>query len=492
VRQALGASRLRLVRQLLVESLALAVASGVIGLLVARWILDVVGRLRPADIALVDRMPLDLRSAALACGVTAIAAVLAGLMPSVQLSRPAAVAALRQGRTGPRRAMGSLLIVLEIAAALVLVVGAGLLVRSLVLLDRVDPGFRRDHISVLQVFASSRIDTPEKRLVFFDQVLARMRTLPGVVAAGAVTAMPFGEARVVARGLLEIPGHPRAPGEGGFVYTTAVSGDYFKAMEVPLLGGRLFDATDTPTSRQVVVVSRRAAQHFWKGADPIGSRVRFQFSGKAFDAEVVGVVGDLRHEALDAPAAAELFLPYVQSGFRALTFVVRTVPDSPTDLRMLKEQIWTVDPLQTIFSAANLDQLVSKTLSQRRFNLVVLGGFALVALLLAAGGVYGVMSFATSQRVREFGIRAALGATDGDIIRMVLAEGGKLALLGVIVGISVAVPAMHLLKTTLFGVTATDPMTFFAVSAGLLIVGVAAGYVPARRALKIGPAEALR
>ena len=492
VRQALGASRFRLVRQMVTESLMLAGAGGAIGLLVARWMLDLVGRLRPADIARVDRMTLDARSVALACGVTAVAAVLAGLMPSLQLSRPVSAAALREGRTGPRRAVGRALVVVEIAAALVLVAGAGLLVRSFMLLQRVDPGFNRDHVSVLQVFASSRIDTPEKRIAFFEQALVRLRALPGVVAAGAVTAMPFGEARVIARGLLEIPGHPAAPPEDAFAYTTAVSGDYFKAMDVPLIAGRLFDATDTAASRQVLVVSRRTARQFWKGADPIGSRVRFQFSGKSFDAEVVGVVGDLRHEALDAPAAAEVFLPYVQSGFRALTFVVRTAPDSPADLRILKEQIWALDPLQTIFSAASLERLVWQTLSQQRFNLVVLGGFALVTLLLAAAGVYGVISVSTSQRVREFGIRAALGATHGDIIRLVLAEGMTLAVAGIIAGISVAIPAARLLKTLLFGVTATDPLTFLTVSGGLAVVGAAACYVPARRALKIGPAEALR
>jgi len=493
VRQALGASRLRLVRQMLVESLVLAAAGGAIGLLAARWMLDVVGRLRPADIALVDRMPMDVRSAALACGVTAVAAVLAGLMPALQLSRPSSVMALREGRGGSRRAIGRALVVLEIAAALVLVVGAGLLVRSFMLVERVDPGFARDyHVSVLQVFASNRIDTPPKRIVFFEQALERMRALPGVIAAGAVTAMPFGEARVIARGMIEIPGHPTAPGEDAFAYTTAVSGDYFKAMGVPLLGGRLFDATDTSASRQVVVLSRRAARQFWKGADPVGSRVRFQFSGTRFDAEVVGVVGDLRHEALDAPAAAEVFLPYAQSGFRALTFVVRTAPDAPIDLATLKEQIWTLDPLQTIFSAAHLEDLVSKTLSQRRFNVVVLGGFAIVTLVLAAGGVYGVISVSTSQRVREFGIRSALGATDGEIIRLVLAEGVKLCLVGIIAGVSVALPAAHLLEALLFGVTATDPITFFAVSAGLVVVGAAACYMPARRALKVGLAEALR
>jgi putative ABC transport system permease protein len=492
VRQALGASRLRLVRQMLVETLSLAVAGGILGLLVARWILDLVGRFRPADIALVDRMPMDARSAVLACGVTAIAAVLAGLMPALHLSRPVAATALNESRTGSRRAVSRALVVLEVAAALVLVVCAGLLVRSFALIERVDPGFTRDHVSVLQVFASNRIDTPAKRIVFFEDVLDRMRTLPGVVAAGGVTAMPFGEARVVARGLLEVPGHPASLGDDGFAYTTAVSGDLFKVMDVPLLAGRLFDATDTSTSRDVVLVSRRAARQFWKGADPVGSRVRFQFSGKAFDAEVVGVVGDLRHEALDAPEAAEVFFPYAQSGFRALTLVVRTAPDSPTGLPTLKEQIWAIDPVQTVFSAATLEQLVSKTLSQRRFDLVLLAGFALVTLLLATAGVYGVISFSTSQRVREFGIRAALGATHGDIIRLVLAEGVRLAAWGIILGISLAVPAAHLLKTLLFGVTATDPVTFLSVSTGLPVVGAAACYGPARRAIRIGPAEALR
>ena len=492
VRQALGASRLRLVRQMLVESLSLAIAGGALGLLVARWLLDVLGRFRPLDIALIDRMPMDARSAVLACGVTAIAALLAGLMPAVQLSRPEAVTALREGRRGSQRAVGRIFVIFEIAAALVLVVGAGLLVRSFMLIERVDPGFKRDHVSVLQVFASNRIDTPAKRIVFFDQVLERMRTLPGVVAAGGVSAMPFGEARVIARGLLEIPGQAAPSGDDGFVHTTAVSGDFFKVMDVPLVAGRLFGASDSSTAPQVVLVSRRAARQFWKGADPVGSRVRFQFSGQAFDAEVVGVVGDLRHEALDAPAAAELFLPYAQSGFRALTFVVRTAPDSPTDLRMLKEQIWAIDPVQTIFSAASLEQLVSKTLSERRFNLVVLAGFAFVTLLLAIAGVYGVISFSISQRVREFGIRAALGATHRDIVRLVLTEGVKLALCGIVLGITLALPAARLLKTLLFGVTATDPITFLSVSAGLVVVGAVACYAPARRAIKIGPAEALR
>jgi len=492
VRQALGASRGRLVRQMLVETLLLASAGGVVGLVLARWTLDLIAVLRPRDIALIDHIPVDVRAAAITAGVTMIAAILAGLTPSVQLSKPTAVNALREGRSGSRRGMRGVLVVVEVAAALVLTIGAGLVVRSFMLIQAVDPGFLRDDVSVLQVFASRRIDTPQKRIVFFQQVLDRIRALPGVVAAGGVTSMPFGEARVIVRGPITIVGHPPASGEEAVVYTTAVSGEYFQAMSVPLLKGRLFDPTDTATSRQVALVSRSAAQRFWGRSDPIGSRVQFRFTGTAFDAEVVGVVGDVRHEALDAPAAAEVFVPYVQSGFYGLTLVVRTAPGSPADLQALKEQIYALDPLQSVFNSSRLHDLISKTLLGPRFHLFVLGGFALAALLLAAAGVYGVMSFATSQRTREFGIRIALGAKRGDIVRLVIGEGLQLAGIGVIVGILVALPATRILRTLLFGVTAADPVTFLSVSILIVVIAATACYLPVRRAVRVDPIEALR
>jgi len=491
VRQALGASRGRLITQMLVETLLLALAGGTVGLVLARWTLDVFARLRPQDIALLDHIPIDGRAAAIALGVTIAAALIAGLTPSVQLSRPASANALREGRAAPRRGARNALVVFEVAAALVLVVGAGLLVRSFVLLHRVDPGFTRGHVSVAQVFASARIDTPAKRIVFFQQVLDRIRALPGVVAAGAVTSMPFGEARVIARGPVGIAGRTPASGDEEIAYTTAAGGDYFKAMAVPLLAGRLFDATDTAATRQVAIVSRRAVQQFWRGADPLGSKVQFQFSDKPYDAEVVGVVGDVQHEALDSPAVAEVFVPYSQSGFRALTFVARTAPDSTAPLQALKDQIWAVDPMQTIYDASRLDQLISKTLSAQRFNLFVLGGFAFAALLLATAGVYGVMSFSTSQRTREFGVRVALGATGGDIARLVLNEGMRLSAVGVIVGTAVALPIARLLRTLVFGVTVTDPVTFLTVASGLVVVTAGACYVPARRAVRVTPVEVL-
>jgi putative ABC transport system permease protein len=492
VRQALGASRGRLVRQMLVESLLLAIAGGAMGLALARWTLDVIAALRPLDVARIDQIPIDARAAAIACAVSLVAAIIAGLTPSIQLSRPAAATALKEGRAGMRRGVRGVLVIVEVAAALVLAVGAGLLVRSFILIQRVDPGFSRDHVAAFQVFASPRLETPQKRIVFFQQALERMRALPGVVAAGAVSAMPFGEAKVRIRAPIAIAGRPPASGEEALVDTTAVAGDYFRAMRVPLIKGRLFDAADTAASRKVVVVSRRAVQKFWPDSDPVGSKVRFRFTGTTYDAEVIGVVGDVRHEALDRPAPAELFLPYSLSGFRALTLVVRTAPGSPATLQALKEQIWALDPLQSIFHTATLDGLVSRTLVNRRFSLFLLGGFALATLVLASAGVYGVMSFTTTQRTREFGVRMALGATRRDIMRLVLREGLALAGVGVMVGIAVALPLTRLLRALLFGVNGTDPVTFLAVSMALLLMTAAACYLPATRALKLDPVKALR
>jgi putative ABC transport system permease protein len=492
VRQAMGATRGRLVRQMLMESLLLAGAGGTAGLALARWTLNIVAQLRPMDVAGVDSIPIDARAAAIAFGVTVLAAIVAGLTPSIQLSRPAATSALKEGRGVSRTHMRGALVILEVAAAMVLAVGAGLLVRSFILINQVDPGFNSERVAALQVFVSQRLDTPEKRTLFFQQSLDRMRALPGVVAAGGVSSMPFGVAKVIGRAQLTIDGRPSASAESPRVYSTAVAGEYFQAMGVPLLKGRLFDSTDTARSRQVVVVSRSAAQQFWPGADPIGSRVRGRFLGIDYDAEVIGVVGDVRHEALDRPAAPELFMAYAQCPFRALTFVVRTAPHSTTNVQSLKAQIWAIDPLQSIFHTSMLDDLVSQTLTGRRFSLFLLGGFALATLLLTAAGVYGLMSFSTSQRAREFGVRMALGAKRLDIAAMVVGEGLKLAGVGVAIGIVVAVALTRLLTVLLFGVTATDPLTFLLVSVALFLIVTTSCYVPASRALKVDPAEALR
>jgi putative ABC transport system permease protein len=492
VRQTLGASRGRLARQMLVESLLLAIVGGTLGLALARWTLDVIARLRPLDVARVDQIPIDLRAAAIAFAVAVVAAIAAGLAPSIQLSRPVSAGASRDGLTSARGGVRGALVVVEVAAAVVLAVGAGLLVRSFITVQRVDPGFRPARVAALQIFPSPRHDTPQKRILFFEQTIDRMRALPGVVAAGAVSAMPFGVSQVTARSPLAIDGRPPATGDEARVLTTSVAGDYFRVMGVPLLKGRLFEASDTADSRPVVVVSRMAAQTLWPGSDPIGSRVQFRVQGVNFDAEVVGVVGDVRHEALDQPAGVELFLPHAQSGFYALTVVVNTAPGSPPTLQTLKEQIWALDPVQTIHHTAAVEDWISRSLNNRRFSLFLLGGFAFATLLLAAAGVYGVTSFTTGQRTREFGVRMALGARGRDIIRLVVGGGVKLAGVGVVIGVVLALPLTRLLQAFLFGVTPLDPLTFLSVVIGFVAIAAAACCVPAQRAVRVDPAKALR
>ncbi len=494
VRQALGAGRGRLIRQMLVESLLLAFLGGAAGVLLARVSLSVISSLRPIDVAGADLIALDLRVAAIAFGVTLVSAVAAGLAPALQLSRPAAARALRQantaGATGPLRAA---LVIVEVSLALLLAVGAGLLVRSLHEIQRVDPGFARDRVFALQVFAWDRNTTAAKRAVFFEQVLDGMRSLPGVEAAGAVSAMPFIEANINIRSAIAIAGRPTPPaGDDALIYTTIVAGDYFRAMNIPLERGRLFDRPDSSTSRTVAIVTRSAVRKFWPGENPVGARVNIRFTGKAYEAEIVGVVGDARHDGLDRPARSELFLAHPQVPFGSMTLVVRTTAGSPATMHTLKERVWAVDPQQAFYRTATLDELVARTLVGRRFTMMLLTGFGLAALLLAAAGLYGVMSFSIGQRTREFGVRMALGARPSDILHLVFREGVTLALAGIALGIVAALLFTRLLRALLFGISASDPLTFVVVGLFVLVISAFSCYVPARRAVHADPLVTLK
>jgi predicted permease len=495
VRQALGAGRGRVIRQMLTESLMLATFGGALGLLIARLSLDLIARLRPSDVAGVDQIPLDARAAAITIAVTVVAAVVAGLAPAMQLSRPAAATALREGQSGgARRGIRGMLVVVEVALALLLVVGAGLLVRSFLFIQRVDPGFKRDQVRVLQVFAYDRSNQkPEARALFVQRALEGMRALPGIAAAGAVSAMPFIEANMNIQGLMAVVGRPPAPpGEDTRIAINVTTGDYFQAMGIPLVRGRLFNDRDLATSPKVVLVSRAAARKHWPDGDPIGSKVKFRFHGTPYEAEVIGIVGDARHDALDEPARPELYLAHPQAPTGAMTFVVRSRTDSSVTMEDLKKQVWALDPLEPFYRTATLDELISRTLVGRRFSLVLLVGFASVALLLAAAGLYAVISSSTSQRTREFGVRIALGAGRREIVGLVLREGLVLAAVGLLVGVGGALWLTRFLQSLLFGITATDPTTFVAVGSVVLAIAIIACYIPARRAIKVDPLTALR
>jgi putative ABC transport system permease protein len=495
VRQALGAGRGRVIRQLLAETLLLAAIGGGLGLVVARWALDLIARLRPADVARVESIPLDVRSAVIALGLTIVAAVVAGLAPAMQLSRPAAATALREGQSGgPRRGVRGALVVIEVALALLLVVGAGLLLRSFALIQKVDPGFQRDHVRALQVFAyDRRNEKPEGRALFVQRVLENIRTLPGISAAGAVSAMPFIEANMNIQSIMQIVGRPPAsPGEDSRIFLNVASGDYFQAMGISLLRGRLFNERDIAGSPPVVLISRSAASQHWPGSEALGSKLKFRYQGTPFEAEVVGIVGDARHDALDQPARAELYLPHAQAPTGAVTFVVRSREGSPVTMMDLKKQIWALDPLEPLYRTATLEELVDRTLVGRRFSLVLLVGFAGAALLLASAGLYGVLSSSTSHRTREFGVRIALGAGRREIVGLVIREGLLLAAIGLVIGLGGAIWLTKFLRSLLFGVTPTDPITFSAVAAGILVIALVSCYLPARRAVKVDPLIALR
>jgi putative ABC transport system permease protein len=494
VRQALGAGRGRLLRQMLAESLLLAAIGGAAGLVLAKWGIAAMAALRPIDVAGIERIAIDVRVASIAVTLSMLAAVMAGLAPAIHLSRVRAGTSQREGGTGPSaRRVRAAIVVVEVCLALLLAIGAGLLVRSLRAIERVDPGFATPRVYALQVFAWDRNDTPEKRAVFFAQTLDRMRALPGVAAAGAVSAMPFIEANINIRSSVAIDGVPASvAGDDALIYTTVVAGDYFRVMGIPLERGRLHGAEDRAAAPRAAVISRSAARKFWPAGDPIGAKVRIRFEGRPVDVTVVGIVGDARHDALDRPARPELFLAHAQVPFGSMTYTVRLAPGSPATMAALKAQVWAVDPAQAFYRTATLDELVSRTLVGRRFSALLLAVFGCAALLLAGAGLYGVMSFSASQRSREFGVRLALGAQPRDILRMVVREGVSLVFIGILAGVGAAFWLTRLLRGLLFGVTTTDPLTFAIVAAAALVIGAAASYVPARRAVRSDPLVTLR
>jgi len=343
------------------------------------------------------------------------------------------------------------------------------------------------------VFASPRIDTPQKRIVFVDQALDRMRALPGVVAAGGVTAMPFGVAKVVLRSPLTIPGRPLAPGDPPQIQTSAVHGDYFRAMGVPLIQGRLFDPTDTATSRQVVLVSRSAVQQFWPDTNPIGSRVQFTFSDARFDAEVIGVVGDVRHLALEEGSGAEMYLPVRQTeDYASVDLIVRTSLPPGAIASAIRGALTPIEPSLAVNEVITLRGLVDKAVSPRRFVVLLLAGFSLFALVLASLGIYGVISYTVDQRRHEMAIRLALGASVRELRTKIVVQTLRLAGIGMLIGFSVAWIAARAIGGMLYNVTAADPITFAGMLAVLVGVAAIAGYLPARRVSRIDPAVALR
>jgi predicted permease len=502
IRGALGASRLRVVRQLLTESLVLAGAGGVLGLFLATWGADLLLALAPAGIPRIDEVGLDGRVLAAGIAATLAAAVIFGLAPALQSSalRPddALKATARGGSHPGRRRLSHVFVVAEVALAVVLVVGAGLLLRSLIRLTNQPIGFDSDRSLVFSLsLPDARYPSADAVSAFHHHLLERLRSLPGVAAAGATHALPFSGMDSV-RGFVR-DGEPRDAVEPPTSEYRLVTPGYFAAMGIPIKRGREFTDADVAGQPGAIVVNEAFARQYLSG-DPLGQRIRQAGSVELPWLTVVGVAGDVRHFGLAADIRPEMFWPAAQATWgatlnrhrRALTFVVRTHGDPVSMLPAIRLQVAALDPNRPVVSPRPMTALISSSAGIPRFSAVLLGVFAMVGLVLAAAGVYGVMSYTVAAGRREMGIRLALGARPSMLLALVLRGGVSLAALGGTLGLIAAWLLGDALQPQLFKTPPHDTVTFAATAAVLLVVAFVACYVPARRAGRVDPIEALR
>jgi predicted permease len=496
IRLALGAGRGRLLRQLLTESLVLALAGGALGAWVGAWSLEALLALSRRFLPLQNDVTVDGRVLAFALLASVVSALVFGVGPALRVSAADPQRALRDGGRGgsagvERRRLRAVLVVAEVAVALVLVVGAALTLRSFQRLLHVDPGFRPQGLLTVTMNASSmRYPDRPKYMAFYRAVLDRVSQVPGVQSAASTRNLPL-------QGTPEtwpvsVDGQPPAvPGSAPVVPVHQVSPRYFDTIGIPLLQGRAFADTDHETAPSVVVVSRAMAERFWPGRDAVGQAVRFAPDAAA-TATVVGVVGDVRQARLAAAGEPSLYVPQAQQGRRGFTLVLRVAGDPRLLEAAVRREILAVDPQHPIIRSAAMEDVMADALAQPRLMAVLLGTFGALALLLAALGTYAVIAYAVSLRTPEFGIRMALGATPRQVFRIVLREGAGLALVGVALGTATALAVTRLLASQLYGVSVTDAATYAAVAVLLLATTMLACYLPARRATRVDPLIALR
>lgn len=495
VRIALGAGRARLVRQLLTESVLLAVIGGLLGLLLAIWGSKMLVRLGSLPNA--GDVGIDLWALGFTLLVSFAAGIVIGILPALQFTRTSVSETLKQGsgRTGGsaiKQHTRKALVISEVALSLVLLIGAGLMIRSFWKLQQVDPGFDINNaLTMSVVLTPTRYSEPHQQLAFFDRVLEQIRAVPGVVSVGVTTTVPLAGSGSTQP--FSIEGRPTgAIAEQPMAQTRYISPDYFRAIGIPLRQGRFFSDQDRDKSAPVVIISEAMARRFFPGENPVGKRLTPSFHLEQGVREIVGVVGDVKARGLDSDSSTMMYLPFKQSPRPFLSFVVRTTSNPESLIQPVSKAIYSIDNEQALTDVQTMEQVLTQSLSGQRFNMTLLLAFAGVALMLAAAGVYGVMNYTVALRRRELGIRMALGAARMDVLRLVLGQGLTLTLIGVGAGLISAYALTRLMASLLYGVTATDYLTFGIVSAVLIIVGVAASYVPARRATKVNPTIALR
>jgi predicted permease len=499
VRTALGADRGRIIRQLLTESALLALGGGMLGIILANWCFNFLKNLIPADLALTVSVKLDFRVLAFAVLISLASSFLFGLAPALQVSKVDLNDVLKEGGRGSagsrRKTFRSLLVIGEVALSLMLLVGSGLLLESFSNLRGLDPGFRSDHVLTMRlVVPDTKYKDFAKRTEFFQRVLERVRTLPGVKAAGFTSALP-----------LTWPGGTNGFTPEGMPLKRDVTYDannrvvtpgYFEAMRVPLRRGRLFNDSDGKDAPLVAVINETMARKFWPNQDPIGKR--FKLAGpdeKAPWVRIVGIASDVRQMSLSEPPRQEMYFPYWQAKDNWMVprdLVIRTTGDPQSLARAARQAVWSIDRDQPVSNVMTLDDLLDEEVAQRRVQAMLLGALAVLALILACVGIYGVLSYLVTQRTQEIGVRVALGADAAHVFRIVASQGMGLAAIGIVTGLMASLLLSRLLMSLLFGVNPTDPLTYAGAVAVFTTVALLACYIPARRAAKVDPMVALR
>jgi putative ABC transport system permease protein len=497
VRAALGAGRWRIVRQLLTESVLLSALGGAAGLALAWWGIDALVALSPPELPDLAGVKISAPVLGFTFGVALLVGVVFGLVPAFEASRFDLHESLKEGgRSGGGGARSNRLrgvfVVAEVALALVLLVGAGLFIRSFSRLQAVDPGFDAEGVLTMRVsLPLMKYDSDRKRIDFFRQAVERLRALPGVESAGAVSFLPF--AAPHSGTSVDIEGRPKLPPSQALKTGVSVAdARYFRTMRIPLKRGRLFTEQEEIEARRVVVINEAFARKHFPNEDPLGKRLTIYMKTENVPTEIIGVVGDNRHAGLDKEAEPMSYWPHPELTYSLMTLVVRAQGDPAGLAAPAREVIRSLDPEQAVADVRTMDAWLSRSTARARFNALLLAVFAGVAALLAAVGIYGVMAYSVAERTREVGIRLALGAQKRDVLRLVVGQGMRLALVGVGLGLGAAFALTRLMAGLLFGVSATDPLTFTAVALALALVALLACYVPARRAARVDPMEALR
>ena len=494
IRAAMGAGRARLVLQMFAESLVLAIAGGAAGVLLAYLAIAPIQSLSAGSIPRVADVTIDRTVLAFACIVTLFTGLLFGLVPAWHASRPGVGAALKDGGRSSTAARGHRLrnglLVAEVALSLVLLVGAALLLRSFARLTHVDPGFASEQVLSFAV-ALPQVAYPEDhhRRSFYDRLLEKLRGMPGVRAAGMVQQIPIRGDYLLS---FTIQGRPQPePGQNPSANYRVVSPGYFEALTIPVVRGRTVGSHDTPTSPKIAVVDEAFAARHFPGEDPIGRGIDIGNGTDGFY-EIVGIVGNVRHEGLDEAPRPTMYVPFAHDAFSTMTLMVRTTGDPAEFAGTARQALREIDPALPAFAVAPLSTVLTESVAQRRFSMLLLAVFAIVALFLAAVGLYGVVAYAVSQRTQEIGLRMAIGAQRGDVLRLVLGGGMKLAIIGVMLGTAAAVAVSEYVASMLFEVTRFDVTSYVATASVLLAVSALACYIPARRAMRVDPLVALR